>query len=362
MAKKKRAQYHGVTRELRHLRHDEIPNPLLVVPEEAVGLYIDCEGCGGRIFPPWHQRLPVELLEEVTDDGKIRVPGIINLKCPRCGQLGSFSLPLAEPLGQIDFFGDESEQVFQQDGRIFVYALIAFTPELLTRATDAMREAKRKIRPTVDPASWQFHAQSVRQSEWRAENGVTLPYWEVDKAILSLATFLGDNDRQRFISVTCLPPCRTLFSTEQLFERVLMIALLSTTQMATGIQYSPRFFLEARGDDHTKNRIDYAVERIGRGFRHSLTFLYVSRGMTTGIPVTVPGIGTELEFADLIAFVARRQFYRVVVDKPVELPTSALGPANWTIIRSDGSFFSKSSRGIPDIREPSPTAPRNTSG
>ena len=185
-------------------------------------------------------------------------------------------------------------------------------------------------------------------------------HWEVDKVILSLASFLGSNESQRFISITCLPPCRTQLSTEQLFERVLMIALLSTTQMATGMLHSPRFFLEARGDDHTKNMIDYAVERIGRGFRHSRTFLYISRGITVGIPVTVPPVGTELEFADLIAFMARRQLYRVLVEKPVELPTSAIGTANWTIIRQDGTFVIKSATGVPDLQGVPLTAPRST--
>ena len=171
MAKKKQAAYHGNTRELRHLRLDEIPNPLLVVPEEALSIRINC-ACGTHYIPPWNERLPVELLEEIADVDTIRVPAIINLRCPRCDRPSSFNLPIVQPRGQIVFFGDESEQVLPQDGRIFVYALAAFAPDLLIQATEAMREAKRKIRPAVDPTTWQFHAQSIRQSEWRAENGV----------------------------------------------------------------------------------------------------------------------------------------------------------------------------------------------
>ena len=60
------------------------------------------------------------------------------------------------------------------------------------------------------------------------------------------------------------------------------------------------FVLEAQTDAHTQNTIDYSVERVGRGLRHDLGFLYVSRCQGIGLPITEPKRAhAEMEVADL---------------------------------------------------------------
>ncbi|MBC7830980.1 MAG: hypothetical protein H7Y62_03070 [Hyphomicrobium sp.] len=265
------------------------------------------------------------------------MPGVIRLRCPKCDAVSEFELPLiSDPEGQIVFFGDEAEQRIGNDGVIYVYVLMAFATGFPSLAAELMRDAKLKLRPGVDPASWSWHTYDLRDKRWRAKNGVTLAHWEVDEVVSGLCTFLGANEPNRIVSATVLPPSQTPYTSDELFERVLTAAIFSTTQLATSMRYAPRFVLEARTSDHDKGMIDYAVEKIGRGLRHSLPYIYVSRGLTHSIPVTEPKGRLELEYADVAAFIIRRALLRDHTDRPIEFPVDALGEVHWTMMDTLG--------------------------
>lgn len=211
----------------------------------------------------------------------------------------------------------------------------------------ALDAAKRLIWSEKDPHDWVLHASDVRRIEWRQKRGISLPTWKVNTILSDLCRAIGSDDYSRIISVSVLPPCETRESQSNISELMLAVSILAATDRSTACGFTPRFFLEATTLDHETNHIDLIVERVARGLRTSLPFLYVSRGIATGLPSTLPkGVRPELELVDLIAFVVCRHMFREFAGKKAEIPVDQLGAIYWNVVGPTG-FRSDSRHGLP---------------
>jgi hypothetical protein len=158
---------------------------------------------------------------------------------------------------------------------------------------------------------------------------------------------IGQNEAGRVISATILPPSKVEHSSAEIHELALTVSLCATTEIATSRRFAPSFFLESTTLDHEQNLIDYPVEKIGRGLRHSLGYVWLSRGIVPSLPISLPkGSRSELEIADLLAFVIRRHMYRAYEGNRIEFPVKALGDVSWNVISAD-RFTSTMCRGFP---------------
>ena len=118
--------------------------------------------------------------------------------------------------------------------------------------------------------------------------------------------------------------------------------------MMTASGGSPSFVLEAQSRAHKDGSIDYFAEKIGRGLRHNLVFLYISRCCPVGLITTEPKIPPilQMELADFVAFAVRRYFYCDFIKKAPEFPLARFGRIHWGSFAPAG-FGTISATGFP---------------
>lgn len=325
-------------------------------PPGAETLVVSCK-CGATYPVPWHRKLDEELTEQITPDGSVFAPAQIKFRCLKCDNIALLDLPIhSGQYRQLAFFGDEASRQMRPNITMNVYALVAFDQADLPQIHLALDKAKHRIWPNKSPTEWVLHAGDTRIMEWRRERGIDLPTWKINEILSELCAAIGSDDISRIISVTVLPPCETKEPQSAIDELMLAVSIFAATDRSTSRGFSPRFHLEATTLDHEKNHIDYMVERVSRGLRTSLPFLYVSRGIAIGLPSTIPkGVRPELELADLIAFVACRHVFRESTGKNVEIPVDQLGTIYWNVVGPNG-FRSDACRGLPWNAAPGSTS------
>lgn len=277
------------------------------------------------------------------DDGQERSIGGLAFTCPACGEGNYLYFDDPEKGGKhtaiVKFYGDESV-TDDPSAYSYVYAFVGMLPPAREAATIFLNEAKRKLRPDIDPSTWCLHAREIRNNRLRAELGLTQTLAEVDH-ILGELMFMIFPASPKIISVTVVPPHTTKDwqhpepLEKVIRERAIRLAIMATISAATANGYGCEFVLESRGLDHEQNGIDYDVELIGRGLRTHVGFHYVTRGKLVGLPITaskktLPPI-PELEIADLVAYAVRRFLDRKRRGLKVELHLETLGRLLWIL-------------------------------
>jgi len=97
----------------------------------------------------------------------------------------------------------------------------------------------------------------------------------------------------RFISATIFPPfnrryVNTKRPNEAIRDTTLTASILTVIDYLTSQGFNLELVLESQTYSHERQQIDYFVERIGRGLRHSLVFLYQCHAREVGLPTTAP--------------------------------------------------------------------------
>jgi hypothetical protein len=290
------------------------------------------------------------------NDGRVFAAAQILFQCPECKGTVAFDLPTYQgEYKQLAFFGDEAARLISPNITMNVYALVALGQNHLKHVLDKLYSVKKIIWPNNDPSKWHLHASDVRIMEWRRDRGIEIPTWRVNDLLAELCRTVASNEREKLITVSVLPPCRSAESQDRIYEVMLAVSLIATTQRSTSTGFTPRYFLEATTLDHENNHIDYVVEKVSRGLRTSLSYLYAGRGIAIGLPTTLPkGARPELEIADLVAFTACRHLFREYNGRQAEIPVNLLGLVYWNVVGANG-FRSEVTVGFPWSAEPDNT-------
>ena len=344
MAGSKLPKYPGLTKTLRHIQFEDIPQPLFQCPRGAESVTIAC-GCGAAYRPPWNQRLKFEFNTFQSADGASWALAGLDFPCPTCGTMNHLPFPeCKETRSRTTLFGDEAyEWIGLDSGLVYTIAFAAFQRDFGSAIETKLASLKQRIRPSADSSSWPLHISDLRNERCREKHNVTLTIQEMNDLIRSLARSLAEPADERLLAATVFPGFKIKKGKvakrrieDIVRDRVLSAAILTLTDHLTKQDFPVDFVLEAQTDAHTQNRIDYSVERVGRGLRHDLGFLYVSRCQGIGLPITEPKRAhAEMEVADLVAYMVRRYFLRTNSGKPTEFPLEDLGEVFW------GSFAPK---------------------
>jgi hypothetical protein len=235
---------------------------------------------------------------------------------------------------------------------LYVYAFVAIHNDHLDSMRRNLCAVKRAIRPDSDPEKWKWHTLEVRKSKWRVRHGVKLSIREIDQQLQKLAIALSAEGVGRFISATIFPPfdvrnMKRKVAEATVRDRALTASIIGITEFLTRQGFAPQFTIESQTLSRRKNEIDYFVERIGRGLRHDLGFLYICRCKMVGLPITAPkGASIEMELADFVAFMVRRYFFLGMSEQKCEVPPSLFGSILWTVFRPRG-FETHMATGFP---------------
>jgi hypothetical protein len=345
--------YPDITRQLRRIPIREVPDGMFAGPPGFKDIKVRCEACGCSYAPPWTDKLKFEQSHIQSADGAKWVLAGLPFACPSCGRENDLRFDSNTPSnGLVRLFGDESSERFGHHGYLYVYVVVAIHPEWIKAIHDKLAETKLRLRPSLPPSSWPLHLLEIRDTRWRKRAGVTLSIGEINAIVRDLAAFLGNYKEKRFISATIFPPfdLRHINSDKPelaIRDSTLTAALLSITEYLTRQGFDLEVVLEAQTDSHERQQIDYFVERIGRGLRYSLVFLYVCRGRLVGLPTTAPkGSSIEMEIADLVAYMVRRHFHNANIGRPSEFPLELLGEVFWGAFTGNG-FGTHNAIGFP---------------
>lgn len=346
--------YPDSARRLRHIQLGDYQTPLFKRPPDVEDIILTCT-CEHQFPPPWAEKLPFEFAPiQSADGGRWALSGL-ELKCPICQRPNTLNFPTPETQrGRTTLFGDEAVEWFRHETLLlYVFAFVSLHIEFYQKLSERMRSLKCLIRPDEDPTSWAFHVKEFRNERWRGRNRITMPIQQVNELLRELATALASPDDRRFISATVFPylrssPTESKGQAEQkIRDKTLSAALTHMTDHLTQQGFSIDFVVEAQGDDHKRNSIDFSVERVGRALRHDLTYLYISRCQLIGLPVTDPkGSQLELELADLVAYMVRRHFHCLYIKRQPEVELELLGKVVWGVF-VPGRFGTRTAIGFP---------------
>lgn len=284
--------YPGLTKRLRRIPIEQFPKSLFIRPPGQDDIQLFCGSCQRFYEPPWTERLADEYAPVADAAGTVFSIGGFPIPCPACGTKHVLEFPRADNMASITFYGDEAEHSFSKKSHMYAYAFVAVTNDnFLSSLQTAMDRLKKAIRPGVAPQSWPFHTLDLRDPEWRKKHRVIQSLNEIDALLLTLCDALAADKESRAISVTLLPPATFQKAKPPLpliQKQVLTAAVMGLTDMMTATGFSPSFVLEAQSRAHKDGSIDFFVEKIGRGLRYNLIFLYISRCCPVGLITTEP--------------------------------------------------------------------------
>lgn len=341
--------YPGGVRKLRPFRMEDIPDTPFAGPPGTDDVRLDC-ACGRSYPPPWTTKLPFEFAPKLAPDKTVLVPKALHVSCPSCGTMNRLPLPHAKMQQAVaEVYGDEA--VLAIPGRpehALVYAFVAIHPSRIEAVSEKMAAIKDRVRRGAEPLGRPFHVSELRSTKDRKKLGIDTPVREIDAAILDLMATLAEREDERIISATLFPPFeidKVVTSgdpeevqalKDKIRDKTLAAGITVMTELLTRQDWGMNITLEAVKLSHESGHIDYYAERVGRGLRFDLNFIYSYRGLHVGLPVTAPkSHTTELEVADLVAYVVRRQMHRAMLGLDTEFPIEKLGRVYWGMFNAD---------------------------
>lgn len=163
-------KYLGNLRQLRHLTKADLHRPALLLSPAVNGVVVTCVH-GHTFHPPWDIPMPWEAHAHELQSGKhtVQVPDAIGLICPTCSGEAVLKVPHGSTsAAPIIMNGDESYHFGVDNSYLFyVYVLFGVATNLRPLLDAVVNETKKTILPSASPASWAFHAKSLRSSRWR---------------------------------------------------------------------------------------------------------------------------------------------------------------------------------------------------
>ncbi|MCA6109785.1 hypothetical protein [Bradyrhizobium cenepequi] len=250
-----------------------------------------------------------------------------------CGSKVSIPLDPKPPRGILWLYGDEANRE-TQGYAVECYTLVGGTNGVIRDLVNGLKEAKCKLLPDLDPATWTVHCTKLANRRWRTESERFSDLTEGDVHTFFCNCAQIFKNAQRYSSNTAVFGFRKRMTDQDAerharkdAKRIAHLALLSSAIFhGTGNGLIPRFFLEAVKEVRHFPHIEGWSRDSFLGSRHYLAHELLCHGNHVPAPeFLAPRSHPLLELADIHAYHLARSLMLQSSGRSPEVPMSMFG-------------------------------------
>ena len=277
------------------------------------------------------------------------VPVSISQTCT-CGEISHVDVPRRNTDSVCNLYGDEAERVFEPNGlpgvdnasHFFCITLCGCHQKAASRLQNRIRRIKRDLRPTQSPDDWRFHYKEF----WGTHTDSADYAVESlnDKIVFGKKFAKVIRDARPELFTLTLGSCRIAQANDQWSklvrqhkQDVFATALLSSLEQVRSRELGVRWHFDHNVPPDKRTGEEGWAEEVFLGLQYMPLFTYLSSGSTVLSPTfREPGSHFLLEVADIMSFLAAREFHTRAVKRDCEVPTSLTGVGFYQAVLQHG--------------------------
>jgi hypothetical protein len=311
-------------------------SPTQITPEEIAQMRAQCPVCNLKVAIDWHEplgepRVPIASI----DGGGHWVCVSFPITCPLCRTTFDYKVDTIKDAKPFPLYGDEAFRELDGIG-VFVYALIGGSPSAKTAIERRLIEAKSRLLPDVDPATWILHMKNLWPGSERSRQPLfsNLKKKDIEQFTASVSAILRESYpeifRCVFSTVAKIPSREKGAFFESLRDRSFssLVWLMIDITRNNKFRLVPQFYFDATKPLVKHSNIEGWAGNLFLGAQCTRLHVYLSAGRTILPPKALqPGSDPLLELADFLAYVSARWLIRRIAKAEPDIDLAAIGPA-----------------------------------
>ena len=330
------------------------------LPESLSRKRIKCGRCNKEFKPDWFTKVEIPFIPvkpgferpgvEYTGPGRWITKKASQI-CPRCEAEVMIDLPIKKLRTKVLLFGDDAKRT-RGNRSVSIYSLVGADQAFLPEFEANIRDAKRRLLPSIPQDSWKIHMKEM----WSGSSRKRSPVF-CNLSFNNILTFIHDlleavKSSKIFIyNIAAVSNQRKSLTNKEeknLRDDAYLLLVSFVINELTERSAQPNIFFDSEKRSSANNTIHGWARDAFKGSQHSLLYGFFSKGIEIPEPQFVPPASTPgLEIADFVSFVIARYYLRMWQDKDVEVDPKNFGPATFLKFSSPGNLFFLRQEGYP---------------